>query len=207
MRDAPVGIWTEDSRASVEMRHSLRELNFRFLTLVGNMADDWNTVRHIGLPAELSSRLVSLSLLQRRAIANCPYALFDLRYGNDDHWLRGVEDGENTGVSDDEPAGPETLEFVRLALFYSWHIAMTAGVAARLLLGMSEVTTRAFRDMTIDHVATIAAHAAGHLTARWCNYPAYWLALTRAATVSNSSGLRRIQLSGLQLAAAVQLRC
>jgi hypothetical protein len=99
----------------------------------------------------------------------------------------------------------KTLEFVRLALFFAWHVASTTKLAAQLLLGMHEVTAAAFREATIDCLPSLAETEAGNLTARWNNCTAYWGALTGAASRQNPASLRRIQLYGLQLAAAARL--
>ena len=63
----------------------------------------------------------------------------------------------------------------------------------------------AFREATIDCLPSLAETEAGHLTARWNNCTAYWSALTGAAARENPASLRRIQLYGLQLAAAARL--
>jgi hypothetical protein len=97
------------------------------------------------------------------------------------------------------------VEFARLALFFAWHVASTAKLAAQLLFGMHEDTAAAFREATIDCLPSLAETEAVHLTARWNDCPAYWSALTGAASRQNAAGLRRIQLYGLQLAAAARL--
>src|ERR1700730_17481393 len=96
-------------------------------------------------------------------------------------------------------------KFAALALFFAWHVACTTKLAAQLLLGMHEVTAAAFREATIDCLPSLAETEAGHLTARWNNCTAYWSALTGAASRENPASLRRIQLYGLQLAAAARL--
>ena len=44
-----------------------------------------------------------------------------------------------------------------------------------------------------------------HLTARWSDCAVYWSALVGAASAGNPAVLRRVQLHGLQLAAASRL--
>jgi hypothetical protein len=51
----------------------------------------------------------------------------------------------------------------------------------------------------------LAVTEAKHLTARWSDCIVYWSALVGAASVSNPGALRRVQLHGLQLAAASRL--
>jgi hypothetical protein len=95
--------------------------------------------------------------------------------------------------------------FVRLALFYAWHVAAGAGLKAQLLLGMNGSTAAAFRLVTVNQLPPLVATEAVHLSARWNGCPAYWSALTTAASRANPEALRRVQLYGLQLAAAARL--
>jgi hypothetical protein len=205
MRELHIGNWSRESRLPVETLESLRELNHRFLELLCARSGDWRCANAVMVSPELPGRLAPLSPAQRRAIADCPYALFDLRFGDDHHWCARLVEPGRFGVCDDAARDPQTLEFVRLALFFAWHVASTARLAARFLLGMNENTVAAFRGSTIDCLPALAAAEADTLSARWNDCPAYWDALTRAACRQNPVVLRRVQLSGLQLAAAVQL--
>lgn len=205
MQDVHVGNWASESQVSVVTLGSLLELNHRFLELVSTHAGDWHCAQRAGVSADLSGQLVPLSPEQRKAVANCPYALFNLRFDNDDHWRARLRTPRQWHVCDAAAGDEQTVDFVRVALFFAWHIALTAGLAARLLLGMNETTVAAFRGLTIDCIPALAATEAANLTARWSDRPAYWNALTRAASRPNEGVLRRVQLSGLQLAAATQL--
>ena len=70
MQDAYIGNWTQQSHVSVEHLTSMRGLNSRFLDLAGNGL----------LSPGLARQVAGLSPAQRIAAANCPYALFDLRF-------------------------------------------------------------------------------------------------------------------------------
>jgi len=197
--------WSPDPHVSAEMLESIRELNHRFLDLIAIPPIDWNTSMRAGLCAEVSRQVAPLSAAQKRAAANCPYALFDLRFHDDGHWQNRLRTAGRWSVADDTSAEDDTRNFVRLALFFTWHVASTATLAARFLLGMNEVTAAAFRAATIDCLPALACTEAGNLSARWNNYPMFWSALTAAASQPNSAALRRIQLYGLQIAAAARL--
>jgi hypothetical protein len=108
-------------------------------------------------------------------------------------------------VADESVADDETTNFVRLALFYAWHVASTAGLKAQLLLGMNGTTAAAFRRITVNQLPALVATEAVHLSIRWSGCTAYWSALTAAASRADPAALRRIQLYGLQLAAAARL--
>ena len=205
MQDAHVGTWLREAHVSAEIQASVRDLNHRFLDLVVGRPGGWSMPGQ-GLSAAVSARIAPLSTAQKAAAANCPYALFDLRFHDDGYWrtrLRAVALG---GVAEGTAVDGKTLEFARLALFFAWHVASTTKLAAQLLLGMHEVTAAGFREATIDCLPSLAETEVGHLTARWNNCTAYWSALTQAASRVTPASLRKIQLYGLQLAAAARLR-
>ena len=204
MQEANVGSWTRESQVSVEMQESVRELNHRFLDLVASSPCGWATPQS-GFASAVSERVAPLTATQKAAAANCPYALFDLRFNDHRHWQMRLQTASPWHVADPGTLDAGTLEFVRLALFFAWHVASTSELAAQLLLGMQEDTAAAFRAVTIDCLPSLVASEATHLTARWNGCARYWSALTEAASRPNAALLRRIQLYGLQLAAAERL--
>ena len=119
MQDAYAPGWSGESHLSAETLGSLHELNHRFLGL------------NLG-PAERA-----LSPEQRLALARCPYALFDLRFHDDAHWLPRLQAAPGWRVADQAAADGECAEFARLALFFAWHLASTTALAAQLVLGMN----------------------------------------------------------------------
>jgi len=193
MQDAFSGGWAREPHLSAEQLSSVSGLNRRFLDLAGKGV----------LSSGLGARLTPLLPSQRAAVADCPYALFDLRFQDDAHWSGRLAGGLR--VADEPSVDEDTLDFVRLALFYTWHVASSAGLAAHLLLGMRAKTVDAFRHVSVDALPALAATEAVNLTPRWSQHSAYWNALISAAARPDPLALRRVQLSGLQLAAAVQL--
>ncbi len=149
--------------------------------------------------------MATLSPAERAAAANCPYALFDLRFEDDGYWRMRLQNTGRWRVADESLVDDDTVGFVRLALFYAWHVASAAGLGAQLLLGMNGHTAAVFRRSTLNDLPALAATEAANLTARWSGCNAYWSALTRAASRTDESALRRVQLYGLQLAAAARL--
>jgi hypothetical protein len=195
MQDAFIGKWAREPHLSAEHLTSTRGLNRRFLDLAGKGV----------LSRALGTQLAPLSSAQRAAAADCPYALFDLRFWDDAHWRKRLQMIGTWRIADAPPADIDTVDFVRLALFYGWHVASSAGLTAHLLLGMHGSTADAFRRVSVDALPALAATEAVNLTARWSDCSAYWTALTSAAARPDPAVLRRVQLSGLQLAAAAQL--
>jgi hypothetical protein len=199
MQESFGGAWADEPRLSGASLHSLRDLNCRFLELAAAGCGEWAGG---GGLAGIGSRVAPLTPAQRQAAADCPYALFDLRFRDTLHWQERLRAAPRWIVADERNIDAPTVDFARLALFYAWHIAATAGLSAPLLLGMSVDTAAMFRASTLDRLPFLAVTEAAHLTARWSECAVYWSALVGAATHDNPAALRRVQLHGLQLAAA-----
>lgn len=193
MQEAFVGSWARESHLSAEILGSLHDLNHRFLDLAAARTE-W-----------VAGRVAPLSTAQRAAAAGCPYALFDLRFQDDGHWRMRLQDCGSWRVADESTVDDDTVSFVRLALFYAWHVASSEGLKAQLLLGMNGTTAAAFRRITVNQLPALVVTEAAHLSARWSGCTAYWSALTAAASRADPKALRRVQLYGLQLAAAARL--
>jgi hypothetical protein len=204
VQEAFIGNWAQESHLSAEHLNSMRDLNHRFLDLAGARAGDWATAGRGG-EAGLGLLVAPLTRSQRAAAANCPYALFDLRFEDDAHWQVRLSNAATWRVADEPEVDGDTIDFVRLALFYAWHVASGGGLACHLLMGMRSDTASAFRRITVDRLPALVATEAVNLTARWSGCSAYWSALIGAAARADFTALRRIQLSGLQLAAAARL--
>ena len=204
MRDAFIGGWSRQPSFSVEVLAPLHDLNLKFLDLAGAHADGWRVSRALGLPPGVSERLAPMAASQRAAAANCPYALFDLRFHDEAHWSTRLRGAGEWRVAD-EGTEEAAANFVRLALFYAWHVANSTRYAAQLLLGMSERTADAFRATMLNCLPALAASETAHLSARFLDCGAYWTALVSAAVRRDELRLRKIQLFGLQLAAASRL--
>lgn len=173
---------------------SLRELNGRFLRLAAPAC-------RLGTPAALAT----LSAEQLVAAADCPYALFDLRFDDEAHWLERLRAAAGWRVADAPDCHPEVLDFTRLALFYAWHVATTEPLRAAMLLGMRAGTVAAFARQSVDRLAPIAAAESPYLAIRWQACEPFWGALIAAAARAEPRQLRRAQLRGIQFAAAARL--
>jgi hypothetical protein len=205
MQEASVGSWLQESHLSADILGSLRDLNHRFLDLAALGSREWAAAGDSGLPPDLAGQVALLSAAERRAAAGCPYALFDLRFQDDEHWRRRLQNPNTWRVADETVTDGGTQSFVRLALFYAWHVASGAGLKAQLLLGMTGDTAAAFRGITVNQLAALVVTESVHLSARWSECAAFWYALTAAASRADPAMLRRVQLHGLQLAAAARL--
>jgi len=203
MQEALFGSWTQ--RPHFAGLAPLHDLNHRFLELLAARGADWPSRDGMRWSPEVGARVSRLTTAQRAAVAGCPYALFDLRFEDHDYWRARLTGKGELWVADEGARECATGDFVRLALFYSWHVASSAQLAAQLLLGMTEQTAAAFRQVTLNGLPALAASEAANLTARWAQSEVYWRALLQAASRKDAAHLRRIQLFGLQLAAAARL--
>jgi hypothetical protein len=173
---------------------NLRELNRRYLGLAACAGSV--------LPL---ARVAGLSPAQLAAAADCPYALFDVRFGDEQYWTRRLHGTSVWHIADAPPVGTDAVEFVRLALFYVWHVATSAPLHAQLLLGMPRGVAAAFALLTVDRLPGIAIAEACNLTPRWHTCDAFWNALIDAAARPSAAALRRAHLRGIQFAAAARL--
>lgn len=211
MQEAICGGWARSSHISAGNLGSLRDLNHRFLDLAAARGSGWAAAgtgwvaAGAGLPSELAGRVAPLSAAQRDAVAACPYALFDLRFQDGGHWRRRLQNSGEWRVADESIVDDDAVSFVRLALFYAWHVAASGGLTGQVLLGMSGDTAAALRRITVNQLPALVVTEAANLSARWSECTAFWNALTAAASRDDPAALRRVQLHGLQLAAAARL--
>jgi hypothetical protein len=205
MQDALIGTSIPQSHFANALLAPLHELNHRFLDLVASRGGEWRHLGGLRLSGRTAGQVAPLTAAQRAAAASCPYALFDLRFGDGHHWrARAEATGGPWRIA--EQLGEDTAGFVRLALFYAWHVAATRQVAAQLLLGMTESTAAVFRSLAFNRLLALAASESTNLAARWSESDIYWSSLVSAASCTDGIRLRRVQLFGLQLAAAAKLR-
>jgi hypothetical protein len=190
-------LWARQAGFSAQTLASLRELNHRFLDLAAAHSESPGGLK---MRQETAAPIASLSQQARAAAADCPYALFDLRFHDDAHWRARL--GDSWRIADQAAVADDVTAFTRLALFYAWHLASTPKLGAQLWLGMAESTAAAFRAASLDRLPALAASEAVNLSARWSTSTFYWRALASAAARGDPRRLRRVQLFGLQLGAA-----
>jgi hypothetical protein len=190
-------LWTRQASFAAHTLAALRELNRRFLDLAAVHSESPGDLK---MPQETAAPIASLSAEARAAAADCPYALFDLRFHDDVHWRARL--AESWRIADEAEVADDVTAFTSLALFYAWHLAWTPKLGAQLWLGMPESTAAAFRAASLERLPALAASEAVNLSARWSTSTFYWRALTSAAARGDPRRLRRVQLFGLQLGAA-----
>jgi hypothetical protein len=180
---------------------SLVELNRRFLELMCARLTMAKLDGYLGLPADFGPKIGRLSSAERAAAADCPFALFDVRFRDETHWHVRLQ-SPAWQIADVPPGDWVAGDFVRVAVFFAWHLSLTDPLSARLVLGLRRATIEEFQAVTLDKLSCIAVAEQRYLSVRWQERPRFWLALAEAAAGPRSSRLRRVQLHGLQFAAA-----
>jgi hypothetical protein len=204
MQQTPTGHWTPQPHYTLEALGPLHDLNQRFLDLLAERTENFKGAR-AAESATLACALAALTPAQRAQAARCPYALFDLRFQDAEHWRQRLEGSKAWRIEDAEAPGHERLEFVHVALFYAWHVARTGQLAAQVMLGMQAGTAHALRATPLNSLPALAPRAALELKARFIPRVSFWSSLIRSAARGDAAQLRRVQLFGLQLAAAAHL--
>ena len=107
-----IGGWSRQPSFSPEVLAPLHDLNLKFLDLAGAHAGGWRTSGALGLPGGVSERLAPMTASQRAAAANCPYALFDLRFHDEAHWRTRLRGAAEWRVADQGADRGDTADFV-----------------------------------------------------------------------------------------------
>ena len=193
MHGATDEVWAQDARLPSEILDSLRDLNLQFPELMR--------------PSSGYRRLpvADLTPVQLESVARCPYALFDLNFSDAVHWQLRLDGARQWKVADDALTDARAVEFARLALFFAWHAVRVHGVSAQLTLGLTPPGVQAFRGVGLKRLPALAPAASLQLAPRWQDSNAYWNALFKAAAGRDRSRLERVQLYGVQLAAATRI--
>jgi len=186
-----------------ETLESLVELNELSLTLLAEQA-----ATHGGasgpLLREVRALWPGLDGAARRRAAGCPYLLLDAGFADVERWRTPAgQVGESARPS--WPAFftvPGTVEVLRLALTYAWHLARTQLGAARLLLGTSASCAPLIGGCTLRQIHALAERHAEWLRPRWAARPQVWRGLLLAAGSGEPRQLEEAHLHGLTLLAA-----
>jgi hypothetical protein len=154
------------------------ELNYAFLQLMRRHIEGaYPTAQVLGLRHDVAEKLRTVDEDALRLLAQCSYALFDLRLADGMFW-RAVR-GHHVPDAYSAPAAPdyvraETQTFTQVGLLYAWHLARTHPLAARLMLGMSQQTVDSFAGKSVVALGTAATMASGLLTAVHCENRVFW---------------------------------
>jgi hypothetical protein len=183
---------------------SLQTLNCEFLTLAVE-PQPWPTQRGFGLRAEILQSIRELTVRGQAAICASNYSLFTLRLCDPWFWRtmtsRACTAGQGTLKENAQSSDRRELLVLDIMLFV-WHVAQTAPLAGRLMLGMSDEVHAALSALSLREVRQLAQSGEIPLVARWPDNPCFWPDLVRFARPGYSRELQLTHLQGTQLLAA-----
>lgn len=186
-----------------ETLESLTELNELSLTLLAEQAAAHGS-SSAPLLREVRSLWPGLDAVGRRRAAGCPYLLLDAGFADPERW-RGSAGQVGESVRPAWPpffTVPGTVEVLRLALTYAWHLARTQLAAARLLLGASAGCAPLIGACSLRQIHALAERHAEWLRPRWAARPLVWRGLLLAAGSGEPRRLEEAHMHGLTLLAA-----
>lgn len=178
---------------------TIRESNQGFLTLLVRRHAAEPTLAVFGLNVASAAAVAALNEHGRRAVAACPYTLFNLRFDDAGFWRRVAVDCRDPGPDSlaDEAA------FARTTLFLAWHLTRYNDPAAAIALGMTPAVQRVWRRLPLPALACATSAALPQLAARWGAQPLFWARLLQVTAAAGSPGRHAdARLLGLQLLAA-----
>lgn len=168
----------------------------------------------VATPASCESLLefVHVEFLQasveaRQRLAAAPFLLLDAGFAERDRWVwsGGVQE-----ASAQRPASMPVLDLpigiVHRTLLLGWHLARTNRLAARVVLGMTPACAELIGSLRLRDLETLAKCDRGCVRLRWERRTELWSPLLRAAASGQWPLLESLQMRGLQLLAAEELR-
>lgn len=203
IEDEAGGESTRLSWLRAETLESLTELNELSLSLLAEQAAAHGSVAGPVL-REVRSLWPTLDATGRRRAAGCPYLLLDAGFADPERW-RGSAGQVGESARPPWPpffTMPGTVEVLRLALTYAWHLARTQVAAARLLLGASAGCATLISGCTLRQIHGLAERHAEWLRPRWAARPLVWRGLLLAAGSGEARQLEEAHMHGLTLLAA-----
>lgn len=194
--------WLPGTLLDDNVAGALAQANAGFIERLAAGAGSPVTAVH-GLPVDLARRVLRLLPLERAQLANCSYALFDLRFADLGHWQQALELPAGAAAA---PATGATSRWVRTAVFLAWHLAQRRDLAAALALGMSPPVQALWATVPLVALEAVGVAAEGALQARWPAHPRFWPQLLEAVECGDLRRLVAARHLGWQLLATDGLR-
>lgn len=156
------------------------------------------------LPPSLLDRLEALSPTARDAMAECPYALYSLRFDDAGFWeaLGEQWDAQSLGQRPARSAPSAARSLCEVALFLAWHVAVCNPLATGLLYGMPPGVAQGLARRPLRWLQRVAADYPDLMMPRWPTNRCFWPNLIDAAGGGDAQRLRMARLLGSQLIAA-----
>jgi hypothetical protein len=186
-----------------ELLAHLGDINWRLLQLLAATARGQDTGLASPVVSALRVEWLNVPAGALRGLATCPYLLLELALGEapairaDADVIREPDCLEARG-----PVG----ELTRRAFLVAWHYAHTNPLAVRITLGLSAKGCAGLAALALPALEQLAARAGACPRLRWEDRVEIWRQLLVAAAAGEQDRLRQLQLRGLQLLAAENLR-
>jgi hypothetical protein len=198
--------WAERSLIDSAARRALGSINLAFLDLAAELAEEGRLKLISGLPPRAIDSLIDPEA-GPRLCERLPYALFDMRFGDGNHWTAEVA---AAGGVQDAAAGPgpdeRLVSFARAAIMVLWHLAQTRAACARLAFGASPATIAALASMPVAATERLARRVAGTLAARFGSRTRFWLQFEGCASRPDDAAVSALRQLGLQIQGAESAR-
>ncbi len=177
-------------------------LNADYLELVASRAPGPCAQIEFFAP-KVQESLARLSAEHRARLAATPYAIYTVRFDDARFW-RAACACERSGILEKYASTAGSLEsaFCETVLLQAWHIAITNGLAARVLYGMHDAVRAALASTPLWQLRRIAMEHPNLLAPRWPTNPCFWPDLLAFVQAGDSVRLATTQLLGMQLIAA-----
>ena len=198
--------WAERSLFDAATRRALGSVNLAFLELAVELAEEGRIKQIAGLPPRAIDALIDPEAGPRLA-ERLPYALFDLRFGDENFWAAevaaagGVQDAGGPAAVDER-----VVAFARAAVMVVWHLAQTRAAGARLVFGASPATIAAVAAMPVAAVERLARRVAPALSARFGTRTRFWLQFEGCAAQPDDRSVDQLRRLGLQIQGADSAR-
>lgn len=175
--------------------YELRLLNNEYLALLCV-----HTLR-FGSRPDVVEKLSQLHCGALQLVADCPYSLFDVCFGDGDYWERSVASALTVGYVDDATRHCSYDRFTETILFFVWSAVRIDPRFARFAFGMTKRTSTLFHGVPIGRVPMLAQVVGRSLAPRWPDNDCFWPDLIRFAAANSPAQLQAARLLGCQLLA------
>jgi hypothetical protein len=192
------------------------DLNWQLLELLAATARGAPTGLASPVIQELRDQWQRLSPEALQRLSACPYPLLELVPAGPKTAIHWPSPPSSTAIHEPGPAArhpapreatPNPLaDLTRRALLMGWHYAQTRPMAARITLGLRATEFALLAALPLPGLERLAADASRSPRLRWEDRLEIWRQLLGAAADGDPRRLRQMQLRGLQLLAAQDLR-
>ena len=197
----PTGIHATAAVLDDDVMAAICEANLGFLALVADGHATTPQAAVFGLPAEVAAAVGALDVLGRRAVASCPYTLFNLRFDDGEFWSALARDK----IQDGGRHLTDAATFARTAVFLAWHLVRGREQTPQLVMAMTAPVCAALSALPLSALDLAATRVLPVLEARFAEHPRFWPKLVEAAVPLGRPRADSARLLGLQLLAAAGL--